>query len=51
MKEKLSGYLQVLMEQNPKSIGGQLPDDGFYFRGQSENDIIDKADKVKYNEN
>ena len=34
MKEKLSGYLQVLMEQNPKSIGGQLPDDGFYFRGQ-----------------
>lgn len=34
MKEKLSGYLEVLMGQNPKSIGGQLPDEGFYFRGQ-----------------
>ena len=34
MKEKLSGYLQVLMEQNPKSVGGKLPDDRFYFRGQ-----------------
>ena len=26
-KEKLSGYLSVLMEQNPKSIGGALPAD------------------------
>lgn len=34
MKEKLSGYLQVLMEQNPKSVGGQLPDEEFYFQGQ-----------------
>ncbi len=30
MKEKLSGYLSVLMEQNPKSIGGALPADDFY---------------------
>lgn len=31
MKDKLSGYLSVLHEQNPKSVGGALPDDGFYY--------------------
>lgn len=31
MKEKLSGYLGVLFEQNPKSIGGKLPEDNFYY--------------------
>lgn len=31
MKEKLSGYLAVLLEQNPKSVGGALPGDDFYF--------------------
>lgn len=31
MKEKLSGYLNVLFEQNSASVGGQLPDDEFYF--------------------
>ncbi len=31
MKEKLSGYLSVLLEQNPQSIGGALPDDAFYY--------------------
>lgn len=31
MQEKLSGYLSVLMEQNPEAIGGQLPDDDFYY--------------------
>ena len=31
MKEKLSGYLNVLFEQNPKAVGGALPDDGFYY--------------------
>ena len=31
MKEKLSGYLQVLLDQNPESIGGELPSDDFYF--------------------
>lgn len=30
MKQKLSGYLRVLMEQNPKSVGGALPGDDFY---------------------
>ena len=31
MKEKLSGYLAVLLEQNPKSVGGALPGDDFYY--------------------
>ena len=31
MKEKLSGYLSVLFEQNPQSVGGALPNDTFYF--------------------
>ena len=31
MKEALSGYLTVLMEQNPESIGGTLPAEEFYF--------------------
>ena len=31
MKAKLSGYLSVLFGQNPKSVGGALPDDAFYF--------------------
>jgi NitT/TauT family transport system substrate-binding protein len=31
MKEKLSGYLQVLFDANPKSVGGKLPEDDFYY--------------------
>ena len=31
MKEKLSGYLQVLLEGNPKSVGNAVPEDGFYY--------------------
>lgn len=31
MKEKLSGYLQVLLEGNPNSVGGAVPEDGFYY--------------------
>jgi NitT/TauT family transport system substrate-binding protein len=30
MKEALSGYLQVLFEQNPEFIGGAMPEDDFY---------------------
>lgn len=30
LKEALHGYLNVLFEQNPKSIGGELPGDDFY---------------------
>ena len=31
MKEKLSGYLSVLNDQNPQSVGGTLPNDDFYY--------------------
>lgn len=31
MKDALSGYLSTLMEQDPKSIGGQMPGDDFYY--------------------
>ena len=31
MKEALSGYLNVLFEQNPDSVGGALPEDDFYY--------------------
>ena len=31
MFDKLSGYLQVLAEANPESVGGQLPGDDFYY--------------------
>lgn len=31
MKEKISGYLQVLFDQNPQSVGGALPDGAFYY--------------------
>lgn len=31
MKQALSGYLEVLYEQNPESIGGAMPGDDFYY--------------------
>lgn len=31
MKEKLDAYLQVLYDANPKSVGGKLPDEAFYY--------------------
>lgn len=34
MKAALSGYLSVLMEQNPESVGGKLPEDDFYYNGK-----------------
>lgn len=30
MKTALSGYLEILFEQNPKAVGGALPSDKFY---------------------
>lgn len=33
MKDKLSSYLNVLFEQNPKSVGGAVPDEAFYYLG------------------
>lgn len=31
MKTALSGYLEVLWEQDPAAVGGGLPGDGFYY--------------------
>lgn len=31
MKEKITGYLLVLASQEPKSVGGTIPDDNFYY--------------------
>ena len=36
MKTALSGYLAVLMEQNPKAVGGALPGDDFYYMGAAD---------------
>ncbi len=33
MKSSLSGYLQVLFDADPKSVGGSMPGDDFYFSG------------------
>ncbi len=33
MKNKLSGYLKVLSDNDPKAVGGKLPDDNFYYAG------------------
>lgn len=31
MKAKVSSYLKVLFDANPKAVGGTLPDDGIYY--------------------
>lgn len=31
MKQKLSTYLNILYQQNPKSVGGAMPKDDFYY--------------------
>ena len=31
MKEQLSGYLEVLKNQNPQAVGGAVPGDDFYY--------------------
>ena len=33
MKAQLNGYLSVMFEANPKSVGGKLPADDFYYVG------------------
>ena len=33
MKASLSGYLQTLYDAAPESVGGTMPDDGFYYQG------------------
>lgn len=34
MQAYLSGFLKVLFDQNPKSVGGQLPDGDFYWKAE-----------------
>lgn len=34
MKTALSAYLEILHGQNPKSVGGKLPNDNFYYEGE-----------------
>ena len=31
MKEQLSGYLEVLYQENPQSVGGKVPESDFYY--------------------
>lgn len=31
MEEKLGGYLEILKEQNPQAVGGEVPDHDFYY--------------------
>ena len=31
MKEKISEYLKILFEEDPKIIGGKIPKDDFYY--------------------
>ena len=32
MKQALSGYLKVLFDQDPASVGGAMPDEAFYYQ-------------------
>lgn len=34
MKDSMNGYLQVLFDQNPKSVGGAMPGDDFYYAAE-----------------
>jgi NitT/TauT family transport system substrate-binding protein len=34
MKAAMQGYLEVLYDRNPQSVGGSLPDDDFYYGAQ-----------------
>ena len=34
MKAKAEGYLKTLFDQNPKSVGGKLPTEDFYYFGK-----------------
>ena len=33
MKEQVGSFFKVLFDANPKSVGGTLPDEGFYYAG------------------
>lgn len=31
MKQKLSGFLQIMYDLNPDAVGGAMPGDDFYY--------------------
>ena len=31
MRDDIQGYYEILFEADPASIGGGIPDDGFYY--------------------
>ena len=31
MKEKLSGFLQIMYDMSPEAVGGAMPEDDFYY--------------------
>ena len=33
MADSVKGYLQVLYDQNPAAVGGEMPGDDFYYVG------------------
>lgn len=33
MQQAVSGFLKVLFDANPSSVGGELPDENFYYKG------------------
>ena len=33
MKSSVSGFINVLLEADPQSVGGSAPDDAFYYEG------------------
>lgn len=35
MRDAVSGYLQILYDQNPNAVGGSLPNDDFYWIGET----------------
>lgn len=34
MKDSVSGYLQILFDQNPAAVGGAMPGDDFYYEAE-----------------
>ncbi len=49
MKEKLSGFLQIMYDYNPDAVGGSMPDDDFYYMPPADSMIESEidADTVK----
>lgn len=45
MKSILSGFLQIMYELNPDSVGGKMPDDEFYYIPSSDSNNADNTGK------